>query len=95
MILNCVDSKGANSDNKPMKTLDQLKTGTFARVLGFTASREGYRQKLLAMGLTPGCEINIVRVAPLGDPIQINLRGFQLSLRKTEAKMIEVEQIKK
>ena len=43
------------------------------------------------MGITPGCKVNIVRTAPLGDPIQITIRGFQLCLRKTEAETIQVE----
>ena len=76
-----------------MITLDELKIGSTARIIGFSKNERNYRQKLLAMGLTPGCELQIVRVAPLGDPVQICIRGFHLSLRKTEAKMIEVEEI--
>jgi len=46
------------------------------------------------MGLTPGVEFDVIRMAPLGDPMQINVRGFHLSLRKSEAKTILVEIIK-
>ena len=74
-------------------TLDKLKKGDHAKILGFAKDQRVYRQKLLAMGLTPGCDFKVVRLAPLGDPIQISVRGFQLSLRKVEAKAIEIEKI--
>jgi len=45
------------------------------------------------MGITPGVEIQIVKVAPLGDPIEVNLRGYELSLRKDEANQIKVNQL--
>ena len=77
----------------PSMKLNQLKKGEHAKVLGFDKDKRLYRQKLLAMGLTPGCLLSITRVAPLGDPIQISVRGFNLSLRKTEAKAIEIEKI--
>ena len=73
--------------------LNELKKGEAAKVLGFDKGKRLYRQKLLAMGLTPGCLLSITRVAPLGDPIQITVRGFQLSLRKTEASAIQIERI--
>ena len=49
-----------------------------------------YRQRLLAMGLIPGTEFTISRIAPMGDPIEILVRGFYLSLRKREADILEV-----
>ena len=50
-----------------------------------------FRRKLLSMGLTPGIEVNILRKAPLGGPLELNLRGFSLSLRRNEAQGIQVQ----
>jgi len=74
-------------------TLKELKVGERARVAGFTEGGRAYRRKLLAMGLTPGIEIRVVRVAPLGDPVEIRVRGSSVSLRKDEAAALQVEQI--
>lgn len=73
------------------KTLDQLSLNQTALITKLNTTDLRYRNKLLAMGITPGCKVNIVRKAPLGDPIQITIRGFQLCLRKTEAAGIQVE----
>lgn len=51
------------------------------------------RRRIMDMGVTKGAEIYIRKVAPLGDPIQISLRGYELSLRKADAELIEVEKI--
>jgi len=74
-------------------TLKELKVGERARVAGFTEGGRAYRRKLLAMGLTPGIEIRVVRVAPLGDPVEVRVRGSSVSLRKDEAAALQVEQI--
>lgn len=76
-------------------SLDQLSVGDSGRFLGFNPSSnaKAYRQKLLAMGLTPGTEFSITRVAPLKDPIELQVRGFALSLRKNEAMCLRVEKI--
>jgi len=50
------------------------------------------RRRLVDMGVGPGCEVKVERYAPLGDPIEIKLKGTHLSLRKTEAEMVEIEQ---
>ncbi|MCX8145927.1 MAG: FeoA domain-containing protein [Azovibrio sp.] len=73
--------------------LQDVAVGQWARVVGFahTAGGRAYRQKLLAMGLTPGVVFQVTRVAPMGDPVEINVRGFSLSLRKDEAATLEVE----
>ncbi len=49
------------------------------------------RKRIMDMGVTPGARIKIVKVAPLGDPLEVNVRGYELSLRKAEAKQISVE----
>lgn len=54
-------------------------------VAGYAKADPAYRDKLLSMGLTKGTEFTVLRVAPLGDPVEIEVRGFRLSLRKTEA----------
>lgn len=73
--------------------LKELSVGDRARVLGFTERGNAYRRKLLSMGLTPGAEISVTRVAPMGDPVEIRVRGFALSLRKLEADALNVEKL--
>lgn len=75
--------------------ISQLKRGQRAKVLGFVANNKHYRQKLLAMGLTPGTEFVLSRIAPLGDPIEITLRGYSLTLRKEEAEAMEIDLVTK
>ena len=70
---------------------DELAVGERVRVVGFEPGSKGYRQKLLAMGLTPGTTFTVTRVAPMGDPIEIRIRDFDLSLRKTEASVLKVQ----
>lgn len=73
--------------------LQDLAVGSVASVVGYEAAARPYRRKLLAMGLTKGTEFTIVRRAPLGDPVEIRLRGFSLSLRKHEANALLVEPV--
>ncbi len=73
-----------------MKTLKQVKIGQTAKVVKLHG--EGaLRRRIMDMGLTKGVEVYVRKVAPLGDPIEIKLRGYELSLRKADAEMIEVE----
>lgn len=74
------------------ETLDSLPLGTKGRIVEFTLGPER-RQRLLEMGLTAGVEFEVVRFAPLGDPIEIKLRGYHLSLRKADAAGIRVARI--
>ena len=73
-----------------LKRLDELKvceTGQIKKVGG-----EGrLRRRLFDMGVTPGAIVNVRKLAPLGDPIEVTLRGYELTLRKVEANLIEVE----
>ena len=71
-------------------TLGELKAGDCGTVTAFCEGGSAYRRKLLAMGLTPGTSFRVCRVAPLGDPIQLEVRGFQLSVRRDEASAVEV-----
>ena len=68
----------------------ELKIGQRARVAGLGAGSPLFRQKLIAMGLLPGTEFTVSRVAPLGDPIEISVRGYALSLRKYEAEILKI-----
>jgi ferrous iron transport protein A len=72
-------------------TFDTLRQGDRARVLRFGVMPEHYRNRLLSMGLTPGTEFTVERFAPLGDPVEISLRGFRLTLRRNEAASMQVE----
>ncbi len=69
--------------------LDQVKIGTKVRVV--RVHGEGaLRQRILDMGVTKNAEITVRKMAPFGDPLEVTVRGFQLSLRKAEASSIEV-----
>ena len=73
-----------------MKTLKQTPIGSTVRVVKIHG--EGaVRRRIMDMGITRGVEIYVRKVAPLGDPMELNLRGYELSLRKDDADMIEVE----
>ena len=76
-----------------MTKIADLKPGEKAKILHFIKGQAGYRQRLLAMGLTPGSEFTVIRKAPLGDPIQIQIRNAHLTLRKTEVDLLEVERV--
>lgn len=67
--------------------------GSTLRVIGYEPTARDYKRKLLAMGLTPKTEITVKRHAPLGDPTEIEVRGFRLSLRKDEADALLVEPV--
>ncbi|WP_236032115.1 FeoA family protein [Dickeya parazeae] len=72
-------------------TLEALAVGTQWRVLGFQKGSADYRKRLLALGVTPGVEFSVSRVAPLGDPIELRLRGASISVRKGEAQILILE----
>ncbi|WP_295585190.1 FeoA family protein [uncultured Lamprocystis sp.] len=73
--------------------LKEMKAGDQGRVQGFAPGGQAYRRKLLAMGLTPGVEFQVVRVAPMGDPVEVRVRGTSVSLRKDEAATLNVERL--
>lgn len=75
-----------------LKTLDQLPFNQPAIIVRLTSKGLSFRQRLLSMGIIPGAKIIVRRVAPLGDPIQIEMRGFNLCLRRSEASAIQVEE---
>jgi ferrous iron transport protein A len=71
--------------------LRDLAVGETGRVTGLGPENKAYRRRLLSMGLTPGTEFTVARTAPLGDPVELRVRGFHLSLRKDEADIVQVE----
>jgi ferrous iron transport protein A len=73
-----------------MKNLVDLKVGEVGKVTSF--ENQGMaRRRLLDMGITRGVNVKLVKIAPLGDPIEIEVRGYNLSLRKSEAKEIKID----
>ena len=73
-----------------MKTLKQAAIGDTEKVVKLHG--EGaVKRRIMDMGITRGAEVHIRKVAPLGDPIEVTVRGYELSLRKADAEMIEVE----
>ncbi len=72
-----------------MPSLDQLRIGQRARILA-VAGTDSLAQRLLEMGLLEGDELEVVGLAPMGDPLEIRLRDYRLSLRRTEAARIQV-----
>ncbi|MCK9190597.1 MAG: ferrous iron transport protein A [Sphaerochaetaceae bacterium] len=73
-----------------MKNLLDLSIGESGKVLSFE-NQGVVRKRLLDMGITTGVQIKLIKVAPMGDPLEIELRGYNLSLRKSEAKSINIE----
>ena len=74
-----------------MSSLGDMQPGDQGVISGFGPGSTQYRAKLLSMGLTPGVAFTVVRAAPMGDPIELEVRGYHLSLRRAEARVITVE----
>jgi ferrous iron transport protein A len=73
-----------------MQTLKETKPGETVRVIKI--SGEGpIKRRIMEMGITKGAEVYVRKVAPLGDPVEVTVRGYELSLRKADAELIEVE----
>jgi ferrous iron transport protein A len=77
-------------ENSMSTTLDQLTPGEKARVKHI-GGQGAIRRRLMDMGLVRGVEIELIKAAPMGDPLEFRLRGYNLSLRKAEAQMVELE----
>ena len=72
-------------------TLKEVKPGTIVKVVKI--SGEGaIKRRIMDMGLTKGVEVFVRKVAPLGDPVEVTVRGYELSVRKADAELIEVEE---
>ena len=92
-----VEVQEVNEMESSATTLRDLEVHQKGKVARFEATedptKKAYKKKLLAMGLTPGTEFTVTRVAPLGDPVEILVRGFKLSLRKDEAAALVIEEL--
>ncbi len=73
-------------------SLSQLEMGQKAQVVGVSGQGE-VSHRLLEMGVTPGVEVRLLRAAPLGDPLEFEIRGYRLSLRRSEADQIDVTKV--
>ena len=73
-----------------MMTLKDLNPGQQGVVISI-GEKGPMRRRIMDMGVTPGTSIKVIKVAPLGDPIEVNIRGYELSLRKTEAENIQMQ----
>lgn len=71
-------------------TLKELRPGQEGKVISI-GERGPLRRRIMDMGVTPGVVIKVIKVAPLGDPIEVNIRGYELSLRKAEAEQIQIQ----
>lgn len=73
-----------------MKTLRQAKVGDTLKIVKIHGDG-AVKRRIMDMGITRGIEVHVRKVAPLGDPVEVNVRGYELSIRKADADMIEVE----
>ena len=73
-----------------MKTLKETSVGETVKVVKLNGSGP-VKRRIMDMGITKGVDVFVRKVAPLGDPVEVTVRGFELSLRKADAEMIEVE----
>ena len=92
MLTACFENELVHANTKKeehMRTLKDVRVGEAATVAKLRG--EGpVKRRIMDMGITKGVEIYVRKVAPLGDPMELNLRGYELSLRKADAEMIEV-----
>jgi len=73
-----------------MQTLKETKPGETVRVLKIGGGGP-VKRRIMEMGITKGVEVYVRKVAPLGDPVEVTVRGYELSLRKADAELIEIE----
>jgi ferrous iron transport protein A len=78
-------------NDKEYLKLSGMKPNEKAIISGYCRGNKEYRRKLLSFGLTVGTELTMKKAAPLGDPVEIFLRGYSLSLRKAEAEILDLE----
>lgn len=76
-----------------MTTLETMRPGQTVEITGYQPGHHAYRAKLLALGLTRGARLTLKNVAPLGDPVELEVRGYRLSLRKAEAAVLNVKAV--
>ena len=72
--------------------LKDMKRGDSATVVGI-GGRDMVKKRILDLGITKGCKIKMVRIAPLGDPVELELRGYRLTIRMSDAEFVEIDDI--
>ena len=78
-----------------MITLDKLRLGNEGFIKSIECEDKALRGHILDMGLTPGVEVELIKTAPMGDPLEIRIRGYELTIRKADAAKIVLEKIHK
>ena len=94
MICNC--GCGGKSQTKKWNTEPQfsdLKRGDKVEIVGYNEGDSAYKSKLLSMGLVRGVQMEVLQVAPLGDPIEVGVLSYRLSLRKEEANVLKLRRV--
>ena len=86
----CQYRKGPSTTCNTLVSLGDLKPGEKAEILGYEGGNLRYKSKLLAMGLVRGVVLQVLQVAPLGDPIEVGVLSYRLSLRKAEATTLQL-----
>ena len=86
-----VNQATQESTNQTAATLDRLEPGKDAVISAVKCTDVSLRKHILDMGLTPGTTVKVTKVAPLGDPLETTVRGYELSIRRADAEMIEIE----
>ena len=76
-------------------TLKDLKIGGRGKIIKIEAGEKALRRRIMEMGLTKGTVIQVIKSAPFGDPIEISVRGYELTLRKADAELVAIEEVKK
>jgi ferrous iron transport protein A len=80
--------EGVSTTARDTIRIRDLKIGQKAEIVGYEGGYSPYRTRLLSMGLTRGERIELIKIAPMGDPVELRVRGFNLSLRKQEASVL-------
>ena len=76
-----------------MSEFKEILIGEKAEIMGYDPAEKNYRRRLLSLGLTRGTVFTLTKVAPLGDPVEIEIRGYKLSLRKNEAAILKIKKV--
>ena len=76
-------------------TLKDLKVGGKGKIIKIEAGEKALRRRIMEMGLTKNTVLQVIKSAPLGDPIEISVRGYELTLRKADAELVTIEEVKK
>lgn len=93
MKCSCGCNSSKSKEWKTLVTLADLKPGDHAEILGYQDGDLKYKSKLLAMGLVKGVILHVLQVAPLGDPIEVGVLSYRLSLRKSEASVLLLKRV--